>query len=91
MIKFNKPKNLNGFELRNELNNAGIKINYGGSEVAIDEDGNFWLDISESDKVKAGSIVAAHNGTVIASEPTVVQKLASVGLSIDDLKDALGL
>jgi hypothetical protein len=91
MIKFNKPTNLNGYELRNELNNAGIKINYGGSEVAIDEDGNFWLDISASDKLKAGSIVAAHNGTTIPPEPTIEDKLSSVGLSLPDLKAALGL
>ena len=91
MIKFNKPTNLNGFELRNELNNAGIKINYGGSEVAIDEDGNFWLDISESDKAQAESIVAAHNGTTIPPEPTIEDKLSSVGLSLPDLKAALGL
>ncbi len=91
MIKFNKPTNLNGYELRNELNNAGIKINYGGSEVAIDENGNFWLDISESDKTQTESIVAAHNGTTIPPEPTIEDKLSSVGLSLPDLKAALGL
>ena len=52
---------------------------------------HYLLDISKADVSKTEPIVAAHNGTVIASEPTVVQKLASVGLSIDDLKDALGL
>lgn len=91
MIKFNKPTNLNGFELRNELINAGIKINYGGCEVAIDEDGNFWLDISESDKAQAESIVAAHNGTIIAPEPTIQEKLANAGITLDELKVALGL
>ena len=91
MIKFDKPKNLNGAELRKELLNAGVKIGDNGTEVVIDEYGDFWLDISKANVSKAEPIVAAHNGTVIASEPTVIQKLASVGLSIDDLKDALGL
>ena len=39
----------------------------------------------------AEDVVAAHNGTTIAPEPTIDEKLASVGLSISSLKSALGI
>ena len=88
MIKFIKPKNLNGTELVAELEAAGIKVD---SVPFIDGNNEFYLDIEESDKVKAEGIVTSHNGTIVAPEPTVNDKLASVGLSINDLKVALGL
>ncbi len=88
MIQFTKPQNLNGAELLAELNDAGLLIT---NSPMIDGSGNFWLDIAESDKAKATPIVAAHNGTIVAPEPTIEDKLASVGLSIDELKVALGV
>lgn len=88
MIQFNKPTNLNGAELLAELNAGGVAIS---ETPIIDGDGNFWLDIAEADKAKATPIVAAHNGTTVAPEPTLDEKLASVGLSVTDLKAALGL
>lgn len=88
MIQFTKPINLNGTELLAELYTAGVIIT---EPPMIDGLGNFWLDISEADKAKATPIVAAHNGTIIAPEPTIADKLASVGLSVTDLKTALGL
>jgi hypothetical protein len=88
MIQFTKPTNLNGAELLAELNAAGISIE---KSPVIDGDGNFWLDIAKADEAKAKPIVATHNGTIISPEPTVADKLLSVGLSIDDLKLALGL
>ena len=88
MIKFIKPKNLNGTELVAELQAAEVKVQ---SVPFIDGNNDFYLDIEESDKVKAEGIVAAHNGTMIAPEPTINDKLASVGLTINDLKVALGL
>jgi hypothetical protein len=88
MIKFDKPQNLNGTELLTELNDAGVRIT---ESPSIDGNGDFWLDIAEKDEAKAKPIVAAHNGTTVAPEPTVAQKLASVGLSVEDLKAALGL
>jgi hypothetical protein len=88
MIQFTKPNNLNGSELMSELNNANVAIT---NLPMIDDNGNFWLDIAESDTATATLIVAAHNGTTVAPEPTIADKLASVGLSIDDLKTALGL
>lgn len=88
MIKFDKPENLNGTELLAELNAAGISI----TEIPmVDGDGKLWLDIADKDKAKATTIVTAHNGTTVAPEPTIVQKLESVGLNIEDLKAALGL
>ena len=92
MIRFDIPKNLNGFELVEELENAGIAIveNNGRKAPVIDTQG-LWLNIAESDEAKAKPIIAAHNGTMVAPEPTINDKLASVGLSVADLKEALGL
>lgn len=88
MIQFTKPQNLNGAELLKQLQDGGVTIT---QAPTIDGDGIFWLDIDPKDKAKATAIVAAHSGTIVAPEPTINDKLASVGLSIDDLKAALGL
>ena len=88
MIQFTKPTNLNGAELLTELNAGGVSIT---QSPLIDGDAKFWLDIAEADKDKATPIVAAHNGTTVAPEATIADKLASVGLSVTDLKTALGL
>lgn len=88
MIQFNQPTNLNGAELLDELKAAGITVN---ALPLIDENGDFWLDIADKDKDKAAAVVAVHNGTTVAKDPSVTEKLAYVGLSIDDLKEALGL
>jgi hypothetical protein len=91
MIKFDKPKNLNGSELLAELAEIGIILDNKTQAPLIDGNGEFWLDVKSKDATKAAEVVAAHNGTTIPSEPTIDQKLASVGLTIDDLKTALGL
>jgi len=88
MKKFDKPLNLNGKELLDELNAAGVVIT---EPPFIDGAGDFFLSVAEADKTKAAQIVATHNGTIIAPEPTIQQKLASVGLNLNDLKIALGL
>ena len=88
MIQFTKPTNLNGEELRAELNAGGVVIN---EPPLIDGENNLWLDIAEADKAKATPIVAAHNGTTIAPEPTIADKLVAAGLSVAELKEALGL
>ena len=88
MIQFTKPTNLNGVELLNELKAGSVVI----TELPmLDGNGDFWLDITEADKTKTTPIVAAHNGTLVAPEPTIQAKLTSVGLSVSDLKEALGL
>lgn len=86
MIKFNKPENLNGAQLILELKSDGVTIN---NSPEIDGDGNFWLHVSEEDKDKAALIVASHNGTTAQVEPTIADKLASVGLSIEELREAI--
>ena len=91
MIKLNKPTNLNGTELRQQLNAAGVKISDEPSSVKEDAEGNLWLDIANKDESKAKSVVASHDGTIIAPEPTVADKLANAGLNLEDLKAALGL
>ena len=91
MIKFDKPINLNGRELRQELRNANIDISDSSRALTIENDGYLYLDIDPSKEAQAKAIVASHNGTMIAPEPTVQDKLSSVGLSLDDLKQALGL
>jgi hypothetical protein len=88
MIKYDKPENLNGAELLNELINAGVIVT---NFPMIDDDGKLYLDIDETDKLKAAEVVSVHNGTTVPLEITPAQKLASVGLSVDDLKAVLGL
>ena len=88
MIQFTKPTNLNGSELLAALNAGGVAIT---EPPVLDGLGILWLDIAEADKAKATPIVATHNGTIVAPEPTIADKLASVGLSVTDLKAALGL
>ena len=90
MIKFDKPKNLNGAELIEELLAVGIQIDTNTSPY-IDGLGHFYLDIVEGDVDVAAKVVAAHNGTTVAPEPDIEDKLASVGLNLADLKSALGL
>jgi hypothetical protein len=89
MISFTKPVNLNGTELRDELNAGGVAISYDPDVMVIDGNGNLLLEIDQKDVAKATPIVAAHNGSLVAPEPTIAQKLASVGLTIEDLKAAL--
>lgn len=91
MAIFTKPKNLNGAELRNELRLTGIEISDESSAVAINEDGNLVLNILDSDIEKAAKIVEKHDGTTLPPEPSIQEKLASVNLSLDELKAALGL
>ena len=90
MIKFNKPINLNGTELRQELRNAKVNISDDTLSV-IEISGDLYLDIKPADEAKAQAVVAAHNGTIVAPEPTIEDKLAIVGLNLTDLKTALGL
>jgi hypothetical protein len=91
MEQFTKPENLNGGELRDELRAAGVKIGDKFDAVMVDDMNILLLDIASADKVKANAVVAAHNGTVADREATIEEKLASVGLSVTDLKTALGL
>jgi hypothetical protein len=84
MKTFTKPENLNGAELMAELAAVGIIVD----KVFDNSDGTINLP---TDDDAAGLVVAAHNGTIVAPEPTIEDKLSSVGLSLPDLKAALGL
>ena len=88
MIKITRPANLNGGELLEELSAAGIPVE---GIPMLDGENELWIDIKESDAAKADEIAKKHNGTIIAPEPTIQDKLALAGISIDDLKAALGL
>lgn len=88
MIKVTRPTDLNGAELMDELNAAGVKIT---EPPMLDGNGELWLDIAQADSTKAQTVAIAHKGRTEATLQTIEQKLASVGLSVADLKEALGL
>jgi hypothetical protein len=89
MIRFDKPNNFEGVQFCEELEAAGVSINKDTSPL-IDGNGDFWLDIDAKDTTKAQQVLDAHKPKP-RPEPTVAEKLASVGLDLDDLKSALGL
>lgn len=85
MKTFPKPKNLNGAELKAQLAEVGIIV----TDIVDFADGTIGF---ETDNESAALLVVkGHNGNTIPTEPTVADKLASVGLNLDDLKEALGL
>jgi hypothetical protein len=86
MIKVTRPKNLNGTELLAELNAKGVTIT---EPPMLDGNGDLFLQISESDVDAAELVLAKHNGTQVAPEPTIAQKLTTLGINLDDLKAAL--
>ena len=88
MIQFAKPQNLNGSQLLDELTAAGIEI---VDFPVLDSEENLFLHIDAKDKTKALKIIEKHNGNTIPKEATIDEKLASVGLSVNDLKAALGI
>ena len=63
MISFDKPTNLNGAELRQELNDANVVISNDIDSIIVDGD-VLLLDIASKDKSKAQAVVDAHNGTI---------------------------
>jgi hypothetical protein len=85
MKTFTKPENLNGAELMAELAAVGIIVD----KVFDNADGTIGFDTDNESA--AATVVAAHNGTTVAPEPTIEDKLASVGLNLSDLKTALGI
>ena len=88
MIKFTKPTNLNGSQLFNELKEAGVTIT---DFPTLDGNGELWLPIAAKDESKAQTVLSAHNGSTITPELSIDKKLALVGLTITDLKTALGI
>jgi hypothetical protein len=88
MIQFTKPVNLNGAELIQELIDNGIEVI---GKPFLDGNDILWLDIAEKDETKAKTVVDAHDGSLDSPELTIEEKLANAGVSIEELKSALGL
>ena len=96
MKSFNIPQNLNGSQLIDELLAVDIELPYDplahkNKKPPVIDAGLLWLDIADADEKKAQEIIENHKGVDKKIELTFEQKLASVGLSLDDLKEALGL
>jgi hypothetical protein len=77
--EFAIPVEINGEQLKKELNCAEVYIR----EDKLVIGGNLTKD-EASEGLK-------NHKPIAPQEPTVADKLASVGLSLDDLKAALGL
>jgi hypothetical protein len=88
MHTLNKPTNLNGSELRDELRAGGVAISDAATAVSIDGNGDLWLDIKATDETKAEAIVAAHNGTTVAPDNATAKAalLARLGITADEAK-----
>ena len=65
-------------------------IFYDATGFNLFQKGNDFYLSGEATEQELLDAYAAHNPPA-PTEPTVTEKLASVGLSIDDLRDALGL
>jgi len=89
MLKFDKPQNLNGFELLAELKTEGIKVI---EPLVIDGNGDFWIDIDQKDQVKAKTIVDAHNGTIVVPDLSATRQalLTKLGITEDEAALLLG-
>ena len=86
MITIPFKKNINGDLLTQELAAAGLI-----TDVVVMPGELLELNgLKEADTAKATEILAAHIAPT-PTEPTLNAKLASVGLSVADLKEALGL
>lgn len=88
-MEFPKPINLNGIELKNELINAGCQLNDEPENIKVIGD-RLFINVVGDENVIA-TIIENHNGTIVAPEPSIENKLSSVGLNLDDLKVALGI
>ena len=77
--EFPIPLEINGEQLKSELNCAEVYIR----DNVLVIGGNLTQE-------EAAAGLAAHI-PILAPEPTIAEKLASVGLSVDELKTALGL
>ena len=87
MISFDKPIKLDGAQLCDELEAIGIVVDKDKNPI-VDGEGVLWLNINPADTQKAQDVLNAHVPKP-APEPTIADKLASVGLSLDELKAAI--
>jgi len=83
MINVNKPINLE--QLDKELNGQGLVAPVGENLNVI------AVGLAENNSATYEELqIAIDNHIAVFTEPTVAEKLASVGLSIEELKAALG-
>jgi hypothetical protein len=85
MIKVTKEINLS--QLDSELNCKGLIASVDENKK-IDAVG--LADNNDATEAELEAAIKAHTAVPIA-QPTIIEKLASVGLSVDDLKLALGI
>lgn len=76
------------FPIPSELNGDQLQAETSAESVRVSE--NELLIVSDKTKAEIAAIVAVHV-PVAKPEPTITEKLERVGLSLDDLKAALGL
>jgi hypothetical protein len=82
-MNFTKPASLNGTQLKAELKADGINVDV----IEDNGDGTISLLVPVTKVDAATRIVAAHVG--VESQPTISEKLAIVGLTVEELKAAL--
>jgi hypothetical protein len=70
------------------INNGLLALGFNSNWVVNEEEIVLWENPEPQPTIEA-ILEAAKN--YVEPEPTVADKLASVGLSVDDLKSALGL
>ena len=80
--------NFHEFDIPTFINGAQLKAELGCNDVYILEDK--LVIVGELTKAEAAAGLKTHKEKPKV-EPTINEKLASVGLSIDDLKVALGI
>jgi hypothetical protein len=85
MIKVNKPINLR--QLDAELNNLGLIASLNDNEQITE------VGLADNNTATEAQLKAAIDAHIALPEPepSIEQKLASVGLNLSDLKIALGL
>lgn len=84
-MKINKPINLQ--QLDQELNGKGLNATLDKNKNIIEIT---LADNNDANEEELANAINAHIAKA-TPEPSIEQKLASVGLTIDDLKAALGL
>lgn len=80
----------NGTKFRAELKNLNIDLPDDKDAISI-SDGSLILKLDEKYRKTVEQALSNHDGTDITVELGINEKLASVGLNLDDLKVALGL
>lgn len=84
-MKFTKPNPFNGATFEKELIGKKIKI----SDFYDDGEGNIVVNADEKFYLAIQSTIENHDGSPII--PSVIEKLESAGVNLDELRVALGL